>query len=142
LVVVMLGVSLVSRPSHASEPLTSGELLTVASRFNVDYQRNDDTAVWDRFDDASRRVITRSAYVTWHRECPVSTGSVSTTSASRLTAGWWLVDYSIDGVTLHDYWHQEHGQWRFSLVRSNPSAVALYSSSFAHFARSTGCAAS
>jgi hypothetical protein len=59
--------------------------------------------------------------------------------ARRVDARWWVVEYSIDGVTLRDYWHQEQGQWRFSLVRSNPAAAALYASNFTAFARANGC---
>lgn len=142
LVLVMLVLSLRSPHVAAIEPVTGTELMLVATQFNHDYQVNDAGPVWGRFDARSRAVISRARYLRWHQECAAPPGAATTLGARRLTGGWWVVDYSISGVTLHDYWHQEQGRWRFSLVRSNPSSVALYSSSFAHYARAFGCVAS
>lgn len=141
LVVVMAVLSLTSRSSPGTEPATSSELVRVATTFNDDYQFNVDVPVWDRFDPASQALIARATYVRWHRECPASPGTATVVDARRLTGGWWVVDYEIGGVRLHDYWHEIDGRWRFSLVRSNPSAAALYSSTFAAFARANGCVA-
>lgn len=140
LIVVMVFLSVTSRPSHSSEPVTASSLLRVATVFEHDYQHNLDGPVWDRFDAASRALITRAQYVRWHRECPTSTGDATLLDATRLARGWWQVDYEIGAVRLRDYWHQVAGQWRFSLVRSNPVAAALYSSSYADYARANGCA--
>jgi hypothetical protein len=141
LVVVMVVLSLRSHPSHLSEPATAKELVSVATTFEHDYQHNVDGPVWDRFDEASRALIPRARYVSWHHSCPTTTGDATVLRATRRTDGWWEVDYEISGVTLHDYWRYVAGQWRFSLVRSNPGAAALYASDFASFARATGCAA-
>ncbi len=141
LVVVMVGFSLVGRSSGgAREPATASQLRDVAAQFNVDYQRNDDAPVWKRFDAASQAVITEARYVRWHQECRSSPGPATILQVSQMSNGWWLVNYEISGVTLHDYWHQQVGRWRFSLVRSNPSAVSLYSLSFTAYARAIGCA--
>jgi len=139
LVVVMVGLSLAHRTSTSREPATSTELVRVATQFNHDYQFNIDGPVWDRFDPASRALISRANYVRWHQECPASPGHATVRDANALTGGWWVVNYEIGGVSLHDYWHQVEGRWRFSLVRSNPSASVLYASTFAAFARATGC---
>lgn len=139
LVVVMAGLSLTSRSSRVAEPATSRELVRVATTFNTDYRFNVDVPVWDRFDPASQALIARATYVRWHRECPASPGTATVVDARRLTGGWWVVDYEIGGVRLHDFWHEIDGRWRFSLVRSNPSAAALYASTFAAFARANGC---
>lgn len=139
LVVVMLVLSVRSHHGPSTEPATAAELTLVATEFNHDYQVNDVAPVWERFDASSRTVIARSRYLRWHHECPSAPGAATTLSASPVSNGWWVVAYSISGVILHDYWHQEQRRWRFSLVRSNPSAVALYSSSFANYARATGC---
>jgi len=141
LIVVMVVLSVTSRPSHSSEPATASSLVRVATVFEHDYQHNLDGPVWDRFDGPSRALITRANYVRWHHECPTSTGDATVLDASRLSRGWWEVTYEIGAVMLHDYWHRVAGQWRFSLVRSNPAAAALYSSTFADFARANGCAA-
>ena len=127
---------------HASaEPDTAAQLSLVATQFNHDYQVGDMGAVWDRYDARSRAVISRTRDIRWHQECPTSPGAATTTDVVQQSGGWWMVDYTIDGVMLHDYWHQEDGRWRFSLARSNPTSVALYSSSFQTFARAVGCSA-
>jgi len=138
LVVVMVGLSLAPRHT-AHEPATATELVRVATLFDHDYQFNLDGATWDRFDRASQGVISRSNYIRWHQECPASPGTATVLTARALAAGWWMVTYEIGGVLLHDYWHQVDGRWRFSLLRSNPSAAALYASTFSAFARATGC---
>ena len=127
---------------HASgEPDAAARLTLVATQFNHDYQVGNTGAVWDRYDARSRAVISRARDVRWHQECPTSPGVATTTDVVHQRGGWWRVDHTIDGVMLHDYWHQEEGHWRFSLLRSNPTLVALYSSSFQNFARAVGCSA-
>jgi hypothetical protein len=142
LIVLLVGSSLVIHHSSRSESVTLVTLTSVATQFNHDYQFNDDGPVWDRFDPPSQALITRARYVKWHRECPTSPGAARTLSASRLTGGWWMVSYEISDVALRDYWHQVGGRWRFSLVRSNPAAASLYSSSFAAYAKAVGCSTS
>ncbi|MBW4029768.1 MAG: hypothetical protein HIU57_03700 [Acidobacteria bacterium] len=141
LVAVMVILSLTSRPSPSSEAATARGLVHVATQFEHDYQHNVDGPVWDRFDDASRALITRARYVQWHRSCPTSPVDATILNASPLSKGWWAVTYEISGVMLRDYWHRVAGQWRFSLVRSNPTSAVLYASTFANFARVNGCAA-
>ncbi len=135
----MLVLSLRSHHGPTTEPATAAELTLVATQFNHDYQINDVAPVWDRFDERSRGVIPRARYLQWHRECPAAPGAATTIRVSPQAGGWWVVTYDIGGVTLHDYWHQEQGRWRFSLVRSNPASAVLYSSNFATYARVTGC---
>ena len=141
LVLVMLVLSLTGHHASSTEPETAQALVGIETTFNHDYQVNDDGPVWDRWDHASQSLITRPRYVLWHHECPTSPGVAVSASAIHLSGPWWRANYSIAGVALHDLWHQEQGKWRFSLLRSNPSAVALYTSSFAHYARATGCRA-
>ncbi len=141
LVVAMLALSVGSRHAGTSEPATAAALTRVATQFNHDYQTNDVGPVWERFDDASRALITEVRYLRWHHECPASPGPATTLGVTRAAGGWWIVEYSIGGVRLHDYWHRQHGAWRFSLVRSNPAAARAYESTFAHFALLNGCAA-
>jgi hypothetical protein len=141
LVLAMLILSPTLRHSSGGEPATADELTHIATQFNDDYQVNDVGPVWDRFDAQSQAVIPRARYLRWHGECPTSPGAATTLSARRISGNWWVVNYSISGVALHDYWHQVQGRWRFSLVRSNPSAVALYLSSFVNYARASGCRA-
>ncbi|MDE3146441.1 MAG: hypothetical protein KGL23_03310 [Acidobacteriota bacterium] len=139
LVLVMVLLSLRSHPAPASEPATAGALVKVATTFEHDYQHNVDAPVWDRFDAASRALIPRARYVSWHHSCPTTSSDATVLGATRRADGWWEVDYQISGVTLHDYWHYVAGQWRFSLTRSNPTAAALYSSTYSAFARASGC---
>jgi hypothetical protein len=141
LVVVMVGLSLVSRSGGGPrEPATASQLRHVATQFNLDYQRNDDAPVWERFDAASQAVITKARYVRWHQECRTAPGPATILDVSPSSSDWWVVAYEISGVTLHDYWHQQDGRWRFSLARSNPSAVSLYSSTYSAYAQAMGCA--
>jgi len=141
LVVVMGGFSLVSRSSgNEGEPATASQLRHVATQFNLDYQGNDDGLVWERFDAASKAVITQARYVRWHQDCRTAPGPATILDVSQTSSNWWVVTYQISGVTLHDYWHQQDDRWRFSLVRSNPSAVSLYSSTYSAYAQEMGCA--
>jgi hypothetical protein len=141
LVIAMVILSLTSHHSSGGEPVSAGELTRVATQFNDDFQVNDVGPVWDRFDAQSQAVIPRARYLRWHQECPTSPGVATTLGVRRVSGGWWVMDYSIGGVVLHDYWHQVQGHWRFNLVRSNPSAVSLYSSNFTNYARASGCGA-
>ncbi len=128
--------------AHVAAPLEGDRasvLWAVATTFNRNYSENHPNAVYDRFDAASRAVISRADYVRRHLECPDPPGPATTTGVQRGSGGYWLVHYSIDSVALTDYWHYVAGRWRFSLVRSNPNAVTLYSLPFAAYARALGC---
>ncbi|MHB1987788.1 MAG: hypothetical protein ACYCSF_07370 [Acidimicrobiales bacterium] len=122
-----------------SDPRTARALLAIAVRFNEDYAANKDGPVYDRWDTASQAVITRASYLRRHLECPTSPGPAVVERATASAGGYWKVDYSIGGVQLVDYWHYEDGRWRFDLLLSNPSAVALYRLPFAEYAKAVGC---
>lgn len=125
-------------PAH--DPETAAALLEIARTFNNDYAHNRDAAVYDRWDAASRAVISRQAYLRRHRECPNPPSSpVHTQSVERGPGGAWLVHYTIGGVHFTDYWYYVHGRFVFDLPRSNPSAVTLYRSSPAQYAKAVGC---
>ncbi len=121
------------------DPRTLAALVRVARAFNRDYQENRDGPVYDRWDRASRAIISRRAYVRRHRECPSAPGPAVVEGASPAAHGYWIVRYEIGGVALTDYWHYQDGRWVFNLARSNPSAVALYRLPFAAYARAVGC---
>lgn len=145
LVVLVLGVAsfalVAGRHSRASHDASTREALrAVAIRFNDNYAHNRDGLVYDRWDAASRAIISRAAYVRRHHECPSAPGAAVVETVSRGSSGYWLVRYAIDGVQLVDYWHYVDGVWRFDLVRSNPDAVRLYKLPFARYARDVGCA--
>jgi len=145
LVVVALAVaSFALLDRHHSRVLhdapTRGVLRAVAIRFNDNYAHDRDGLVYDRWDAASRAIITRRAYLRRHQECPSAPGSAVVEDVSRASRGYWLVHYAIDGVQLVDYWHFVDGAWRFNLARSNPDAVRLYEMPFALYARQVGCA--
>lgn len=123
----------------AREPMTRDALLSIAVRFNRDYQANDVAAVYDRWDNASRAVISRSDYIRRHIECPSAPGPAVVESASPISDGYWRVRYEISGSQLTDYWHYVSGRWRFDLLRSNPDAVRLYRLPFAAYATAIGC---
>ena len=139
LLVAMLAASALVRVATSSEANSASVLFAVATTFNRDYSENHAGAVYDRFDAASRAVISRTDYVRRHHECPDSPGPATTTGVERGTGGYWLVRYAIGGVALTDYWHYVGGHWKFSLVRSNPDAVALYRLPFGAYARALGC---
>ena len=140
LITLMLATTVLARHTGASEANDAAQLERIATTFNHEYSVNDVGPVWDRWDLASQVAISRDRYVLWHQECRVNPGPSTTLAAMPLKGGWWRVDYEISGVVLHDYWHRLNGKWRFSLVRSNPSALALYSTNYAHYARAMGCA--
>lgn len=125
--------------SAAREPMNRDALLSIAIRFNRDYQANDVAAVYDRWDKASRAVISRSDYIRRHIECPSAPGPAIVENASPLSNGYWRVQYEISGTQLTDYWHYVSGRWRFDLLRSNPDAVRLYKLPFAAYASAIGC---
>lgn len=121
------------------DPETASALLRIARAFNEDYAHNRDGAVYDRWDAASRAIISRSGYIERHRACPPPGGNVKTYAVTRGTGGAWLVHYEIDGTRFTDYWYYVHGRFVFDLPKSNPSAVALYRLSPAQYAKRTGC---
>jgi hypothetical protein len=123
------------------DPETASALLRIARIFNDDYQENKDVAVYDRWDAASQRIISRATFLRRHHDCPLSSHvAVDTWGVSRGPGHWWLVHYSIDGQQFTDWWHYVDGRFVFDLFRSNPSAVSLYRSSPARYAKATGCA--
>ena len=138
-VFALAGAANFARTVGRAEADRAGTLWQIATAFNRDYAANRPGAVYDRFDAASRAVISRAAYVRRHLECPDPPGAATTRGVVRGSAGYWLVHYEIAGVGLTDYWHEIGGKWRFSLVRSNPQAVALYRAPFAAYARALGC---
>ncbi|MHB1209718.1 MAG: hypothetical protein ACYC1I_08445 [Acidimicrobiales bacterium] len=128
-----------SASKAAREPMTRATLLSIAVRFNRDYQTNDVAAVYDRWDNASRAVISRSDYIRRHIECPSAPGPAVVESASPISNGYWRVRYEISGIQLTDYWHYVSGRWCFDLLRSNPDAVRLYKLPFTAYASAIGC---
>ena len=131
--------TVISRPS-TTDPRTQVALLRIATQFNRDYAANNDGPVYDRWDRESKLIIARDQYLRRHTECPTNPGAATIESANRGTDGYWLVHYSISGIQFIDYWHYQDGQWRFSLLRSNPSAVKLYELTFRAYAAAVGCA--
>ena len=120
------------------DPRTRAALLQVARRFNQDYSANRVGAVYDRWDTRSRAIITRAQYVLRHRECHTNPGPATMEGATP-AGRWWLVRYSISGVSLTDYWRYENGRWVFDLVRSNPQAVRLYRLPGPQYLAAVGC---
>lgn len=125
-----------------SDPETRQALLQIAVRFNANYSANRDGLVYDRWDSSSRAIISRAEYVRRHVECPTAPGRAIVEGATSSTDGYWRVRYSISGIQQVDFWHYVNGQWRFSLVRSNPNAVRLYELPFSAYATAVGCARS
>lgn len=138
-VLALAGAANLARVMRSPEKTRAATLWAIATAFNRDYAANRPGAVYDRFDAASRAVISRAAYVRRHLECPDPPGAATTTGVVQGSGGYWLVHYEIGGVGLTDSWHEIGGRWRFSLVRSNPRAVALYRAPFAVYARALGC---
>jgi hypothetical protein len=114
-------------------------LVRIAQEFNDDYSANRDGLAYDRWDLASKRVISRARYLELHRACDTAPGPAVVEGASRVAGGYWSVRYSIGGNQLVDYWHYEDGRWRFSLVRSNPAAVKLYGLPLHDYLVEVGC---
>ena len=132
-----------TRPPKASshDPMTSAALLRIARTFNNDYAENKDAAVYARWDAASRAIISEATFVARHKECPNASGAKPDTwGVTRGPGHEWFVHYAIDGVQLTDTWFYVDGRFQFDLPKSNPSAVALYRSSPAQYAKKVGCA--
>ncbi len=142
MVAVLVAGGWVARHATTSPPRepSSARLVQVAQAFDDDYAANHDGAVWDRFDRASRSVISRASYIERHRRCPTAPGHATVLGAQPAARGWWRVTYRIDQVTLVDLWHRQGGHWRFSLWRSNPGAVQLYRLPLVAYLRAEGCA--
>ena len=122
------------------DPHTGAALLRIARQFNNDYATNHDAAVYARWDPASRKVISRQAYLQRHTECPnPPEGHVNTWGVAPGPDGAWLVHYSIGGQEFTDYWYYIKGRWEFDLPRSNPTAVPLYRMSPSKYAKAIGC---
>ncbi len=125
--------------STSENAMTTTTLLQRASMFNVDYSRNVVGPVWDAWDPQSQAIISRVDYVDRHTHCPRPGAVPRITGMVAGANGYEVVNESLSGVTLHDYWHLVAGQWRFNLARSNPSAVALYREPRAQYFASLGC---
>jgi hypothetical protein len=129
-----------SQQIFASEnAMTTTALLQRASKFNVDYSRNVVGPVWDAWDPPSQAIINRADYVDRHAHCPRPGAAPRITGIIAGANGYEVVNESLSGVALHDYWHLVAGQWRFNLALSNPSAVALYREPRAQYFASLGC---
>ena len=137
--VLVVGAAHRATSTSAGDASSASALRAVATTFNDNYGANRVGAVYDRFDAASRAVISRADYVRRHLECPDPPGVAHVTRVSRASAGYWLVHYEISGVVMTDYWHFVEGRWLFSLPKSNPAAVALYRLPFRAYARALGC---
>jgi hypothetical protein len=120
------------------DPRTKRALLRIAGRFNRDYSTNHVGAVYDRWDARSRTIITRADYIRRHRECRTNPGPATTLGATS-DGSWWLVRYSISGISNTDYWRYERGRWVFDLFRSNPQAVHLYRLPGRKYIAAVGC---
>ncbi len=129
-----------SSAAARSDPRTAQALLRIARRFNADYSANRVGAVYDRWDTRSRTIISRADYIRRHQECHTNPGRATIEEATA-AGRWWLVRYSISGISLTDYWRYEHGRWLFDLFRSNPQAVRLYRLPAAKYLATLGCAA-
>ena len=132
--------SATTRKHRDRDPETASALLRIARAFNLDYAHNRDAAVYARWDAASRAVISRKEYLLRHRQCPNPPEShVDTYRVTRGPHHEWLVHYSVGGIQFVDYWYYVHGRFVFDLPKSNPSAVTLYRSSPAAYAKAVGC---
>ena len=119
--------------------MTTTALQVRATTFNTDYARNADGPVWDLFDPQSQAIISRADYVDRHQHCPRPGVAPRITGISTGPNGYEIVNETLSGTVLHDYWHLVGGAWRFNLARSNPSAVALYREPRAQYFASLGC---
>lgn len=137
LVAMVVAVSVWGAVRHSTSSPTT--LRSVAQQFNVNYAANKDGPVWDDFDVASQRVISRASYIHWHQVCPAPRVASTITSVTKASNGFWRVAYRESGVTLIDYWHQQDGKWRFDLAKSNPTSVALYSGTLAKYLLGRWC---
>lgn len=137
------GSTVASQPGIAvkPEPRTAAALLRIATQFNAEYAANRDALVYSRWDARSRAVIGERVFARRHAECDTAPGTATVERAAPAADGFWTVEYSLSGIQFTDYWRYTGGRWVFDLVRSNPSAVALYRLSFAAYARAVGCAA-
>ncbi len=122
------------------DPRNAHRLLLIARAFNDAFQQNRDAPVYGRWDAASRAVISESAYVQRHRECPNDPHTrVDTWGVSHGPGGAWLVHYALGGQELTDWWYYVGGRFVFDLAKSNPSAVALYRASPTRYLELSGC---
>ena len=119
--------------------MTTTALQVRATTLNTDYARNADGPVWDLFDPRSQAIITRADYVDRHQHCPRPGFAPRITGISTGPNGYEIVNETLSGTVLHDYWHLVGGQWRFNLARSNPSAVTLYREPRAKYFADLGC---
>jgi hypothetical protein len=115
--------------------------MKVAIAFNNEYDSGDYGPVYARWDARSQAVISRAQYIQRHKDCPSAPHATAVVeSAVPGPHGSWLVDYSIGGQRLTDYWFYVHRRWVFDLVLSNPSSVKLYRMSPQQYAAAVGCA--
>ena len=119
--------------------ITTKALLRIATTFDNDFHLNRDGAVWDHWDRTSQSVVSRADYINRHARCNNAPGAATDLKVTSGPSGFFEVHSSLAGVKLTDYWHYVDGQWRFSLIKSNPSAVALYREPAAMYYRALGC---
>jgi len=119
--------------------MTTIVLQVRATTLNTDYARNADGPVWDLFDPQSQAVISRADFVDRHQHCPRPGVAPRITGINSGPNGYEIVNETLSGTVLHDYWHLVGGTWRFNLARSNPSAVALYREPRARYLADLGC---
>jgi hypothetical protein len=119
--------------------MTANALQVRATTLNTDYARNADGPVWDLFDPQSQAVISRADFVDRHQHCPRPGVAPRITGISSGPNGYEIVNETLSGTVLHDYWHLVSGAWCFNLARSNLSAVALYRKPRARYFADLGC---
>jgi hypothetical protein len=136
IVVVLSGCS----QSPVAEAKDGKTLMAIAQVFNDDYGRNNDGAVYDRWDIRSQAVITRADYIRRHAVCataPQQTAHVE--SAVQGVDGSWLVRYEISGLQFTDYWFYIRGTWVFDIILSNPAVLRLYRLPYKTYIHQLGC---
>jgi hypothetical protein len=103
-------------------------LLKIAATFNHECDTGDYGPMYARWNARSQAIITRTGYITRHRDCPSGSHALSQTESADPGGphGALLVHCEIGGQQLTDYWFSVHRRWVFDLVLSNPDAVKVY----------------
>jgi hypothetical protein len=125
--------------SFASEPTTSAQLRQDAITFNHNYSKNNVGPVYDMWDAASQKLISRAEYIYRHQLCPTNPGPAIIREITPGANKFWQVHYLIDQAKLVDYWRYQNGHWRFDLFKSNPEAVVLYKLNRKQYEKAVGC---
>lgn len=115
-------------------------MLKVAQRLNDDFGAGRYAQVYERWDPASRALISGDEYVARHLACQTAPQDASQVIAAVPGAdGFWHVTYVLDDLRFVDYWKYRAGHWEFDLIRSNPSAVRLYRMSRQAYLTAVAC---